>query len=56
MLCTIVLSLTYIYVVFCQKKYGEEMVRVHGEGINWREQELDSMALYTSGRGKSHGW
>jgi hypothetical protein len=40
---------------FCQKKYGEEMVRLHGEGVNWREQELDPMALYASGGGKSHG-
>jgi hypothetical protein len=31
-------------------------VRLHGEGVNWREQELDLMALYTSGGGKSHGW
>jgi hypothetical protein len=30
------------------------MVRLHGEGVNWREQELDLMALYTSGGGKSH--
>jgi hypothetical protein len=30
------------------------MVRLHGEGINWREQELDPMALYASGRGNSH--
>jgi hypothetical protein len=41
---------------FCQNKYGEEMVRLHGEGVNWREQELDPMALYVSGGAKSHGW
>jgi hypothetical protein len=32
------------------------MVRLHGEGVNWREQELDPMALYVSGGAKSHGW
>jgi hypothetical protein len=31
------------------------MVRLHGEGVNWREQELDLMALYTNGEGKIHG-
>jgi hypothetical protein len=31
------------------------MVRLHEEGVNWREQELDPMALYASGGGKSHG-
>jgi hypothetical protein len=55
MFCTIVISLIYISIVFCQNKYGEEMVRLHGEGVNWREQELNLMALYASGGGKSHG-
>jgi hypothetical protein len=27
------------------------MVRLHGEGVNWREQEVDLMALYASGGG-----
>jgi hypothetical protein len=40
---------------FCQNKYGEEMVRLHGEGVNWRQQEIDTMALYASGGGKRHG-
>jgi hypothetical protein len=40
---------------FCQNKYGEEMVRCHGEGFNWREADIDPMALYASGGGKSHG-
>jgi hypothetical protein len=31
------------------------MVRIHGEGVNWREQELNPMTLYASGGGKSHG-
>jgi hypothetical protein len=26
---------------FCQNKYGEEMVRGHGEGFNWREADID---------------
>jgi hypothetical protein len=30
-------------------------VRCHGEGINWRKETIDPMALYTSGGGKSHG-
>jgi hypothetical protein len=54
MFCTIVLSLTCISVVFA-RKYDKEVVRLHGEGVNWREQELDLMALYTSRGGKSHG-
>jgi hypothetical protein len=40
---------------FCQNKYGEEMVRRHGEGFNWREADIDLMAVYASGEGKSHG-
>jgi hypothetical protein len=31
------------------------MVRRHGEDINWRKEPIDSMVLYTSGGGKSHG-
>jgi hypothetical protein len=31
------------------------MARLHGEGVNWREQDIDLMTLYTSGGGKSHG-
>jgi hypothetical protein len=31
-------------------------VRLHGEGVNWREQEIDPVALYASGGGKSHVW
>jgi hypothetical protein len=30
------------------------MVRLHGEVINWRQQDIDLMALYASGGGKSH--
>jgi hypothetical protein len=32
------------------------MVRLHGEGVNWREQELNLMAMYSSGGGKIYGW
>jgi hypothetical protein len=39
----------------CQNKYGEEMVRCHGEGFNWWEADIDPMAVYASGGGKSHG-
>jgi hypothetical protein len=31
------------------------MVRLHGEGVNWRQQDIDLMASYPSGGGKSHG-
>jgi hypothetical protein len=31
------------------------MVRLHGKGINWREQELNPMALYAIRGGKKHG-
>jgi hypothetical protein len=27
----------------------------HGEDVNWRKKPIDSMVLYTSGGGKSHG-
>jgi hypothetical protein len=40
---------------FCQNKYGQEMVRLYGEGVNWRQQDIDPMALYAYGGGKSHG-
>jgi hypothetical protein len=40
---------------FYQSKYGEEMVRLYGEGINWREQDFDPMDLYASGGGKRQG-
>jgi hypothetical protein len=39
----------------CQNKYGREMVRLHGEGVNWRQQDTEPMALYASGGGKRHG-
>jgi hypothetical protein len=29
------------------------MVRCHGEGFNWREADIDPMAVYASGGGKS---
>jgi hypothetical protein len=54
MFCTVILSLTYISVVFCQNKYGKEMMRLYGEGVNRREQEIDYVALYASREGKSH--
>jgi hypothetical protein len=31
------------------------MERGGGGGVNWRQQDIDLMALYTSGGGKSHG-
>jgi hypothetical protein len=40
---------------FYQNRYDEEMVRHHGEGFNWREADIDPMAVYASGGGKSHG-
>jgi hypothetical protein len=27
----------------------------HGDGINWRKEPIDPMALYASGGGRSHG-
>jgi hypothetical protein len=32
------------------------MVRLHGKWVDWRKQDIDPMALYASGGGKSHGW
>jgi hypothetical protein len=40
---------------FFQAQYGQEMARHHGEDVNWRKEPIDSMVLYTSGGGKSHG-
>jgi hypothetical protein len=31
------------------------MVRPHVEGLNWREVNINPMAVYTSGEGKIHG-
>jgi hypothetical protein len=31
------------------------MVRLHGEGVDLRKQDIDLMALYASREGKSHG-
>jgi hypothetical protein len=31
------------------------MVRLHGEGIDWTKQDVNPMALYSRGGGKSHG-
>jgi hypothetical protein len=31
------------------------MVRLYGEGVNWRQQDIDLMALYASGGRKSQG-
>jgi hypothetical protein len=30
---------------FCQNKYGEEMVRHHREGFNWREADMNGESL-----------
>jgi hypothetical protein len=40
--------------VLFQVQYGQEMVRRHGEGVNWRKEPIDPMAMYTSGGGKTH--
>jgi hypothetical protein len=48
-------SLSNLYFCyFCQNQYGQEMVRLHREGVNWRNVDVNPMALYTSGGGKSH--
>jgi hypothetical protein len=31
------------------------MVRLHGEQVDWTKEDIDPMALYVSGGGKSHG-
>jgi hypothetical protein len=41
---------------FLQAQCGQEMVRRHGESVNWRKEPVNQMALYTSGGGKSYGW
>jgi hypothetical protein len=51
--CCSLSNLCFYY--FCHNKYGEEMVRRHGEGFNCLEAEIDPMAVYASGGEKSHG-
>jgi hypothetical protein len=41
---TILLSLTCT-AGFLQAQYGQEMVRRHGEGFNWRKEPIDPMGL-----------
>jgi hypothetical protein len=52
--CTIVLSLTCIFVVFARINMAK-MVKLDGE-VEWRKQDIDPMALYTSRGGKRQGW
>jgi hypothetical protein len=54
MFCTVVLSPTCIFVVRARINMGQEMTRLYGEGVSRRQQDIDLMALYTSGGGKSH--
>ena len=37
------------------EKYGEEMIKIHGEGYDWRKGPIDEAAVYASGGGKPHG-
>ncbi|WVZ80871.1 hypothetical protein U9M48_028312 [Paspalum notatum var. saurae] len=36
-------------------RFGQEMVKRHGEGVNWMQQPIDVDALYHSGEGRRHG-
>ncbi|WVZ58494.1 hypothetical protein U9M48_008766 [Paspalum notatum var. saurae] len=36
-------------------RYGKEMVKHHGEGVQWMQQPIDVDALYQSGEGRRHG-
>ena len=38
-----------------QEKYGQEMVKRHGEGYDWRKEPVDSVAVQARGGGKAHG-
>ncbi|WVZ52240.1 hypothetical protein U9M48_003322 [Paspalum notatum var. saurae] len=40
---------------FMNDRYGQEMVKRHGEGVQWMQQPLDVDALYHSGEGRRHG-
>ncbi|WVZ65007.1 hypothetical protein U9M48_014441 [Paspalum notatum var. saurae] len=36
-------------------RYGQEMVKRHGEGVQWMQQPLDVDALYHNSEGRRHG-
>jgi hypothetical protein len=36
----------------CRKKYKEEVVKKYGEGFNYKEEHIDSQAVYDNGDGK----
>jgi hypothetical protein len=38
-----------------QAKYGEEVVKIHGEGFDWQNTPIDPKAVYSRGGRKSHG-
>jgi hypothetical protein len=41
--------------VSLQAAYGSEMVRRHGEDVDWRHAPIDPTAVHASGGGKQHG-
>ena len=43
------------YSTLLQAAYGQEMVKRHGEGVDWRSAPIDPMAVHSSGHGKAHG-
>jgi uncharacterized membrane protein len=53
--CTVVLYITYIFVVFARINMAEKIVRLYGEEVDWRKADVDLIALYANGGGKSHG-
>jgi hypothetical protein len=38
-----------------QAKYGEEAVKIYGEGFDWQNAPIDPKVVYSSRGGKAHG-
>jgi hypothetical protein len=52
---TIISVLTFTICFSLQENYKEEVVKKHGEDINYKEEPSDGRAVYDSGGGKAHG-
>ena len=48
-------ALKFTVCFYLQEKYGEEVVKSHGEDYDWRKGPIDEAAVYASGGGKDHG-
>jgi hypothetical protein len=53
---TIISVITFTICFSLQEKYKEEVVKKHGEGLNYKAEPNDGRAVYDSGGKKAHGW